>query len=355
MVSIQLMSGQALLTKQFNLPDEVNETSGLLFFNDRIITHNDSGGEPMLYEIDADNGELIRKITISNATNRDWEDIAQDDHYIYIADIGNNKGNRENLKIYRIKKEEYLKNDAVKAEIIHISYADQTSYKSSSIHNFDAEALLSVEDELIIFSKNRGDEKSKVYVIPKKIGTHSLAPKHTFDVEGLITGSTQNPNTGKIVLCGYSDGLSPFLILINSLEADTLVRIDLTSNIGIGNQIEGITFLKDNSYYISREKVNRKVGGFSIKIPQSVFVFDEAQLSINNAEIDKYFDGLITNNLDKDYNFKSLKIRDKKDKVVFKQKDSLGNINLEELKSGKYTVRLKVDDEVSIIKKVNLN
>ena len=64
------------------LPDEINETSGLIFLENKIITHNDSGDEPMLYEIDSINAQITRKVVIKNAINTDWEDICYDDEYI---------------------------------------------------------------------------------------------------------------------------------------------------------------------------------------------------------------------------------------------------------------------------------
>ena len=69
-------------TEKFELPEEVKETSGLLFLNGKIITHNDSGDDANLYEIDSLSGLLLRTISISNATNVDWEDISQDDPHI---------------------------------------------------------------------------------------------------------------------------------------------------------------------------------------------------------------------------------------------------------------------------------
>lgn len=46
------ISAQENITELFNLPKEVNETSGLIHLNGNIITHNDSGGAAALYEID---------------------------------------------------------------------------------------------------------------------------------------------------------------------------------------------------------------------------------------------------------------------------------------------------------------
>jgi hypothetical protein len=68
----------------------LDENSGLIFYNGNIITHNDSGDQANLYEISASTGAIIRTVAITNATNMDWEDIAQDASYIYIGDIGNN-------------------------------------------------------------------------------------------------------------------------------------------------------------------------------------------------------------------------------------------------------------------------
>ena len=78
----------------------LDESSGLLFYNNKIITHTDSGGKAELYEIDATMGKVTRTVNITNAENVDWEDIGQDGTHIYIGDIGNNSGNRTNLKIY---------------------------------------------------------------------------------------------------------------------------------------------------------------------------------------------------------------------------------------------------------------
>ena len=64
--------------EKFTLPNNVNETSGLLFFDGKIITHNDSGGEPNLYEIDSLTGNLLRTIAINNASNVYWEAITEE-------------------------------------------------------------------------------------------------------------------------------------------------------------------------------------------------------------------------------------------------------------------------------------
>ena len=108
----------------------MEETSGLLYYNNKIITHNDSGNDANLYEIDPENGEITRVVTVANATNIDWEDLGQDDTYIYIADIGNNNGNREDLKIYKILKSDFISSTNVTSQEITFSYEDQTDFSS---------------------------------------------------------------------------------------------------------------------------------------------------------------------------------------------------------------------------------
>jgi len=99
--SVLFLKAQTVSTSdKFNLIESISETSGLIYYDNKLITHNDSGNAAELYEINSVNGSITRTITISNATNIDWEDIAQDDTYIYIGDIGNNSGSRTDLKFY---------------------------------------------------------------------------------------------------------------------------------------------------------------------------------------------------------------------------------------------------------------
>ena len=143
--------------EKFALPVNLSESSGAIFFNNRLVTHNDSGGENKLYELDTNSGLVTREITITNASNIDWEDITQDDSSIYNGDIGNNvSGNRTDLKIYKINKSDYLSSETVNAQTIAFSYSDQTDFtpKTANSTESDAEALVSFDaTNLILFCK----------------------------------------------------------------------------------------------------------------------------------------------------------------------------------------------------------
>ena len=64
------------------LDGSIEESSGLIFLDGRTITHNDSGGGAILFEVDQQTCDVTRQVAIANETNRDWEDIEKDGTYI---------------------------------------------------------------------------------------------------------------------------------------------------------------------------------------------------------------------------------------------------------------------------------
>ena len=241
------------------LSDLVDESSGLAFLNNNLITFNDSGGSNSLYEIDILNGEVIRTVDIINATNTDWEDVSVDSEYIYIGDFGNNYGNRQDLLIYKISISDFLNSadNSVYAEEINFSYSDQTSFQSNPYNsNFDAESIISLNDSLYVFTKNWVDGKSNVYSISKNAGNYIASKVDSVDVQGLITAAEYNINSNTLTLLGY-DTDSPFIVELSNFNESKFSQglitkfpliVPETSSI----QTEGLTNI-DNHYYISAE------------------------------------------------------------------------------------------------------
>lgn len=243
------------------LQSNLIETSGLLLLNDRLITHNDSGGENALYEIDSTNGSVQRKVVIENATNVDWEDLCVDDTYIYIADFGNNSGSRTNLRVYRALIADYLNtpNDTISAETIHFNYADQTDFTPTSFStNYDAEAIISWNNSLYIFTKNWGNMWTNIYALPKTPGNYSLQRIDSIDVQGLITGAHFNPASNTIMLSAYAFTY-PFVVEIGNMTSTqfstaSIHRTQIQLPSGYSYQLEGIAPISANNYYISTEE-----------------------------------------------------------------------------------------------------
>ncbi|WP_282160496.1 T9SS type A sorting domain-containing protein [Ulvibacterium marinum] len=254
-----LLSAQQGIRTIGELPGTVSETSGLIFYNDRLITHNDSGNEAKLFEIDTTSLQVFREVVVSNAQNVDWEDMAQDEHYIYIGDFGNNLGMRRDLKVYRISKEEYTTSDRVSAEVISFEYEDQEDFSNNGNSDWDAEALFVLGNELVVLTKQWLTYGTSAYGIPKTPGEYIARKLDEFAINGLVTGATLNPNTNELYLAGYSFTLSPFLVRVSGISPRTIFTEDMVRiNLDLGlTQIEGITHMDNESYFLSSEMFSR--------------------------------------------------------------------------------------------------
>lgn len=244
---------------KYNLTTTLNETSGLTWWDKKIWTHNDSGNDPLIYALDNATGNIIKTVAIKNASNIDWEDMAQDEKYIYIGDFGNNaNGNRTNLKIYKIKKKDIKAKDSVNAEIINFAYADQIDFtpKGSNNTNFDCEAMITFGDSIFLFSKNWVDNKTRLYKLPKTPGTYSAENMADLDVQGLITGADIVAEQKIIILTGYSSSITPFIYLLYDFSGNDFFvankrKISINQSF---TQVEGVCALSATKYYISNEK-----------------------------------------------------------------------------------------------------
>ncbi|WP_179020041.1 T9SS type A sorting domain-containing protein [Winogradskyella forsetii] len=269
------------LTLETSLNSALSETSGLLYLNNTLITHNDSEASNQLHEIDMTTGAISRTVTITNATNTDWEDLAHDDAYIYIGDFGNYRGDRTDLKVYRISKADYFANTSVTAEIINFTYANQTDFTPSpTATNFDAEGLIHFDNKLYIFSKNWLNGQTNIYEVPKTIGTHSISIIDTINSQGLISGATFNNLDNSIMLCGY-DFNGAFLTQLSGFHSGlfsngTIVKTSVEVPTNYSTQIEGVIPINTTDYFVSAEE--------SGSTSQALYRFDTSTLTIENYD-----------------------------------------------------------------------
>jgi len=186
-----------------NLPASMEEVSGLAYTSSGLWTHNDASNANEIYELDTLTGAVLHTaLVIGN--NEDWEDLAESEDHIFLGDVGNNAGNRTDLKIYRLNKSE-LGNNIMNTEIIEYSYSDQTDFSENWNNNdYDCEAFFYHNDSLHLFTKNWVDNQTRHYVMSAEPGTHVAQLRETFNVTGLITGADIN-DEGTIVLLGYTE------------------------------------------------------------------------------------------------------------------------------------------------------
>lgn len=259
------------------LPAVLKETSGILNVNGRWFSHNDAGNAAELYEIDPSTCSLLKTFKITNAGHLDWEDIAADSQYVYIGDFGNNNGNRTDLRILRLKKAHLLHPDSLqgRVDIIRFKYPDQTSFQSSNTNNFDCEAFFYFRGRLHLFSKNRGNKRTKWYSLaPIPSLTDQVAQLHdSLNVRGLITGAAISPDGKKVTLLGYDNTLNTpvFVWLLFGFPESKFFsgnrrRIELPT-MSTSGQAEGIDFIDNQTLMLSNEElgnVTPKLRQFSI-------------------------------------------------------------------------------------------
>ena len=176
--------------------------------------------------------------------------MASDEEFIYIGDIGNNKGNRKDLKIYLIDFDFKL------IDSINFNYNNQLKFKKKKKNRFDAEALVSIKDSLMIFSKNRKDLTTEVYSLPKTPGFYSVDPKYSFKVDALITGADYDSKLDLLALAGYSYSIKKHYLFLfkNFSYIKTNDSIFQKFNIPITNaQIEAIKIINDKNFWLTSE------------------------------------------------------------------------------------------------------
>ena len=251
------------------LGTNLSEVSGLVNIDGTLWGHNDSGGESELYSINPLDGKILKTIKVSNASNIDWEDLTFDDTHLFVGDFGNNKGTRQNLKIYKISLNDLKNKIEVNAEIINFTYATQTEFKENSKNNYDCEAFVAYESKLYLFSKNHGNQQTDVYSLTKENGIQVAEKVSNYNVNGLITGASMDIENKILVLIGYSDKITPKTWIFSEFTDVDFFK-GKQKRISWGTpakaQIEGVTHMAKGKLYISAEKFDYKnnLGSFTV-------------------------------------------------------------------------------------------
>lgn len=264
------------IQKIVDMVDEVRESSALLNINGDIWTLNDSGNSPFLYQINTSSGKIEKKVEIKGGVNKDWETLYADDQSVYIGDIGNNFGDRTDLRIFSIDKSSLTngENIANLNKLIQFSYVDQHSLKfPDQKHNFDCEAMLVGQDSIFLFTKNRADKNTHLYHLVKRSGRHTAYKIDQFEIDGQVTGAALSPDGKTLALqcyefLGQLKGSRCFIWLFSDFPGNQFFKgnsrkIDLPTN----RQTEAITFLSEKQLLVSCEaSTTKKAALFFIEI-----------------------------------------------------------------------------------------
>lgn len=266
------------LTASTTLQAPLLESSGLAFFGGELWSHNDSGNTNEIFQFSRSNGQVQKTVTVTNAVNIDWEDLAESPTHLFIGDFGNNNGNRTDLTIYKVLKSDILAANTVSSDKITFRYEDQTDFSSTpNATNYDCEAFFFANDSLYLFSKNWLDNQTRWYVLPAKPGDYVAKLKGSFNTQGLITGADINQTTGDIILLGYTNaglGTQSFVWLLSGYPDFKIFdgkrnRITIGSPLAL-SQTEGVYLFDDNSGWISSERIQAG----SIVLPPRLIPFE---------------------------------------------------------------------------------
>jgi hypothetical protein len=245
------------LKKLSVLNPALNETSGIVAIDSLYYTFNDSGAEAEIFSF-SEHSSLIQKTIIANSTNVDWESIAFDGDYFYVADVGNNFGTRDTLTIYKIPSDGIKNRDpiAFSSEQITFSYNEEVFKSSRGWYSHDCEAIFSYGDSLYLISKDWVGKSARIYTLPKEPGHYNIEHRNAYPVDALITGSDVNPGTREVALVGYRNYV-PVLIVYSfdkdpsSIKCGGKVR---KYPLHIGTQVEAVCFDENGRIMITAEK-----------------------------------------------------------------------------------------------------
>ncbi|NVO86237.1 SdiA-regulated/phytase-like domain-containing protein [Hymenobacter terrestris] len=227
---------------------EVPESSGLALTgeNGTFYTHGDEGNPPILFKIDAQ-GNVLSRIEVP-VKSGDWESVTRDNSgNVYIGDVGNNNNNRQDLAILRINP----LNPKIVQEI-RLKYPDQTEFPpKKKDRNFDCEATLWHNNQVYLFTKDRGlGTTSKVYTVPAQPGNYTAKLLTKLAIPGEVTDAALSPDGRRLVLLAREE---MFVLEGDNLAAILKAKPKQVSLKGVG-QTEGAVFTTNQMLYLSTEQ-----------------------------------------------------------------------------------------------------
>jgi hypothetical protein len=245
------------------LPDVLEETSGLFCNASTLVSLNDSGNKPELFHLSYE-GKVIKTDRMA-LDNIDWEAVTASSTHWYVADVGNNKGRRESLTIYKVNKNDL--ND-----IVTMTVAYEGNNPSSNMpyaHDFDSEAMTYANGKLILFSKSWRTGVAKVYEVNESTQPQTLTAFANIEgLPGVITGADYDAARNLYVIVGYkSDPFGNFDTFMAQVD-NQFVPINIWP-LPAYKQVEGVCVDDNGNYWFSEEAAgHRKASLTEVKIIQ---------------------------------------------------------------------------------------
>lgn len=115
---------------------------------ERLWVINDSG-QPIVYGVDLE-GRIADRVRVAGAKVEDWEDLAAapcpQGRCLYIADIGDNRGHRSQITIYRVPEPAPGADTTAPAEAFYAAYPDGSHNAEGFFVDEDGRVLVVTKD-----------------------------------------------------------------------------------------------------------------------------------------------------------------------------------------------------------------
>jgi hypothetical protein len=250
-------SKNVTISKVAELASELEETSGLYCSTDTLLSINDSGNAPVVFTLNYE-GNIVDRTQLA-VTNKDWEAVTADERALYVADVGNNKGKRDVVEIYKIQRDNV---NSIKTLNIQYEGNDVTS-NIPYAHDFDAEAMIKTDSGLLLFSKSWRSFVTNIYKVDETRTQQTLSAFATIEgLPGVVTGADFDSTRNQYVVVGYrSDPFGNFAAFLATTSAgfDVLNLWPLEDY----KQVEGVCVDAKGSYWFSEEAIDSRPASLS--------------------------------------------------------------------------------------------
>lgn len=263
---------------------EISEMSGMVRSKRRdnlFWVHNDSGDSPRIFALDAQGLNIIPTFSrfsfygeepeegkslwqgfpVMFAEAEDWEDIAADEQYLYIADVGNNGNSRKDLAIYAVS--EIDPTASTRSAVIQkypVFYPEQESFPPENWH-YDSESIFTWQGNVYLITKHREGRGNvwqpgaNLYRLDSRF-TEQPNALALIDHNPLVTAATGadvSPDGTMLAVISYSA-----LWIFNApQQGDSWLSSPATSyalNTDILRQAEAVAWMDDNTLLVTNEQ-----------------------------------------------------------------------------------------------------
>ncbi len=232
-------------------PGLIDEVSGITDskLNIGALWIEEDGGNPAQLQLLQYNGNLLKKIQIKNAINRDWEDLAMgvgpmnNTSYLYIADIGDNNNQYNSYNIYRFPEPASTVDTVFAWDKISFSYPDGAH---------DAEAILVDNITKDIYLITKRDAAAKVYKLayPQNLTNITISEMvATLSFTGVVSAALSND--GKEIIIKTYQGLYYWQRAQGQTIESALQKQPLSLGYQLEPQGEAVCFKNDGSGFFT--------------------------------------------------------------------------------------------------------